>query len=715
MSRFTGTFLIVVTLAVAAYLVLPGCSVYYNLFFNCEQAFNNAERQRHESKGGSGGRSEYQKAIEKAQKVVENYPKSKYYDDALFILGVSFYHTGEFAKSERRFRELLAEFEDSKYTREATLYQAKAKLALGEEEDAMTVFSDIFESRYDRDFKAEAAVALGNFYMEEKDYSEARRYYIAVRDSLGNSEQRRESQISIADSYFENFQFGEALGEYLQAISLEPDKDQNYHCLFNAAQSSFRVQRIDDGLAYLDELIEDDRYYDSLGILKLSKAEGYEAEDDLETAEFIYDDVATHTESRVWQAMAWHSLGLIYQFDYDQLNEAKSYYDKAVEAHRSSDAGEDALQRSSDIGKLETFARDDLDSNATIEAIDEAAYTQYLLSELYWFKLNKRDTAILEMQYVVDSFPQAYVTPAALLALGEMHKQHYEDEEAADSLVRLVLSRYPHSDYAPEALHYLGLKNTAADTGYAELNFTRAERYLDDSTKIDSAIYNYQYIVDNYPDSRYYLQSRFNVIWLTDKYFPPGDSSVIWAYEDFLDSFPSSDLAREAQKIVNPPRRAAIARPAVADSVLAPGEVGDAGDVPVSLLDDIIMDETDPLWDVYHRDSMTLAKLEGNPIEILEPFEFPEEAARSTLQDEWTLYFQVLVDFSGQVMLADLKVPSGNSMMDELAVETVSSMTFSSADVTNTVLRWGVQEVADNPGHYWFVYEYKIIKPENLR
>jgi len=42
---------------------------------------------------------------------------------------------------------------------------------------------------------------------------------------------------------------------------------------------------------------------------------------------------------------------------------------------------------------------------------------------------------------------------------------------------------------------------------------------------------NYRYVVDNYPDSKYYLQARFAPIWLTEMYESPGDSSVIMAYD----------------------------------------------------------------------------------------------------------------------------------------------------------------------------------------
>ena len=57
-----------------------------------------------------------------------------------------------------------------------------------------------------------------------------------------------------------------------------------------------------------------------------------EYEDDLVGAEAVYAEVARTSENKLWEGLANYRLGLIYQFDYDDLDEAKRYYDKAVES-----------------------------------------------------------------------------------------------------------------------------------------------------------------------------------------------------------------------------------------------------------------------------------------------------------------------------------------------------------------------------------------------
>ena len=88
-------------------------------------------------------------------------------------------------------------------------------------------------------------------------------------------------------------------------------------------------------------------------------AEGHELEGELSRAQGLYGDVAATSSNKVWVTEAYYRLGLIFQFDYDNLEEAKFYYDKATDAGRASgrqtDAYSGAIQRSADISMISVF------------------------------------------------------------------------------------------------------------------------------------------------------------------------------------------------------------------------------------------------------------------------------------------------------------------------------------------------------------------------
>jgi len=688
-----------------------GC-VYYNTFFNARQSFSEAESSRKSSKrrGFKGNQAQYERAIEKSLKIVENYPNSKYYDDALYVLTVSYYWTEKYNSTERRARELLANYADSKYAEEVTVYLAKAKLEQGDIEDAMEVFGQIFETETKREYKAEAAMGLGNFHYENRDYELARSYLRAVRDSLGDGEQKRLAQRYIADSYFDSFHFGDAQGAYLQLLGMDPPSDDYYHALWRAAACSYRLQRLETGRDYLRRLMEDERYFDSLGVLKLKLAEGFEWEDDLVRAEELYFEVAEQEEVKQTRAEAYYNLGIIQQFDYDDLTKAKEYYDSTASMFRSSPIGRDALQRSSDIGKLETFRRPEaVDTSATQDVIDQVAYTQYQLAELYWEKLNKPDTAMMEMRYVVDSFPDSYDAPKAMISLAGMTRSHLGDTAAADSILREVLVRYPGSDFVAEALEELGLRHTAADTGYAARYLEMAEAFFVDEGNIDSARYYYQLIADRFPESEDYLRAQFALIWLTEEYEPPGDSTLFFAYSEFADSFPNNDWSRLAKSKIRGEKARQQAPPEEdrEEEEEAPGERDEVGLPEDQVAAGEGVDTTSVGGDYRESyyvgpDDQQLQLLQDvEPIRIEEPFEYPQEAYQSRWQGY--LYFQILLDSFGEV--ADYRLV-GKSPVNEInyrAGLTVESMAFDATQIDEEL-----QET-------WVVYKFEVLLPEQLR
>ena len=81
---------------VALFLLLSSGCVYFNTFYHARTWYNQAEktRQRDNRDAASGGEvTLYQDAIKKCSKVISEHPGSSYMDDALFIIGKSYYYT----------------------------------------------------------------------------------------------------------------------------------------------------------------------------------------------------------------------------------------------------------------------------------------------------------------------------------------------------------------------------------------------------------------------------------------------------------------------------------------------------------------------------------------------------------------------------------------------------------------------------------------------
>ncbi|MGH8015588.1 MAG: hypothetical protein ACREBV_05310, partial [Candidatus Zixiibacteriota bacterium] len=436
---------------------------------------------------------------------------------------------------------------------------------------------------------------------------------------------------------------------------------------------------------------------------------------DLIQAENYYAEVAEQSKSNIQVAEANYRLGLIYQFDYDNLTRAKDYYDNSAKANRSTPAGQDAFQRSTDIGKLDEFKeRVKIDTLTTQTAIDNAAARQYELAELYWFNLNKPDSAINEMRYLLDNFPGAYDAPKAMIALSAMVRSFEGDSVKADSILDKAVIDYPNTDYTPEIFEAKLLKETPADTGYPAYFVHKAEEYFVDKEMIDSAKYYYQYVVDSFPDSRYYVQARFALIWLTENYNSPGDSSLYFAYKEIADSFAGTEWAQLAsQKLADQPRTKPK-QPRPTDAADTAGQLASSQDTTADTTDtESTSGYTEQLQSIYVGISGdTLPLFSANPVHTGEQFVYPTEAFY--LAWEGDLYFQIKLDFSGEVLEHRMMTRSTSPELDRRAEQTVKSMRFDQLDVSKIVAELELEPAAEGGG-YWFVYKYRVLLPDQLR
>ena len=344
--------------------------------------------------------------------------------------------------------------------------------------------------------------------------------------------------------------------------------------------------------------------------------------------------------------------------------------------------------------------------SVTQAEIDDAASKQYALAELFWYQLDKPDTAIVVMQNLLDSMSTSRIAPRAMLALSAMVREQRADTAAADSIVKAIPGRFPHSDYLPEIFEVLGLRGTPADTGYAEVYIKKAETFWVDEKNYDSARYWYQYVVDHFPQSAHYDRARFALIWLTESFQNPGDSSVFLAYQEFADSFPQSPFAADARSklvVTAPVRHEEEMGPLPEDSTML------AQEQPVDSLVPLSTDSAgvptayfDPEQAVYYRGNDTLVLLADPPIKVEIPFEFPQEAYNID-KDRFILNFQVLLEFTGKVKECKLYNTSGNAEIDRRATQAMETSWF------NT-MRIRVENLEK-----WQVYKMLIEKPTELR
>jgi tetratricopeptide (TPR) repeat protein len=141
--------------AVVFCIVFCQC-IYFNLFYNAKSSFDTARHDHQKLLKNNPDsilatipseiNSNYDRAIDKASKVMEEYPNNlKWHDDALFLIGKAYYYKGDNEKAIRVFTGLQEDFPASPFIPESFLYLGKAYLQSGNLDKADEIFSLVLE------------------------------------------------------------------------------------------------------------------------------------------------------------------------------------------------------------------------------------------------------------------------------------------------------------------------------------------------------------------------------------------------------------------------------------------------------------------------------------------------------------------------------------------------------------------------------------------
>jgi TolA-binding protein len=258
-SNIIGLRSTLVLLAVSVGIA-GGCA-YYNLFYNAEEAFNQAEaagenvppdeRPSDQQKGG------YRRCIEKCKLLLEEYPESGYVDDALFYMAKSYFYLNElreYRTAINNFDAVLSNFPQSQFRAEANYLKALCHLSLGEEQEALDSLRRLREADPDSRFSIEALYQLADRYADREDYERALNYYERYREEHPKHDDRSEVALRHATVLFDLGRGDEAV---LLLESIDPNKMSEstaFRARLLLAETLAELERQEEAAALVEEL-----------------------------------------------------------------------------------------------------------------------------------------------------------------------------------------------------------------------------------------------------------------------------------------------------------------------------------------------------------------------------------------------------------------------------------------------------------------------------
>jgi TonB family protein len=662
-----------------AFLLLCGCA-YYNTFYNAKKSFKEGEKAQAKATGtrrASVGQTQYEAAIKKASKILTFHPKSKWADDALFLIGRAYFNMEEYTKAKIKFEELLTSFTKSNLVDDSRFYISLCHYYTDEEVLAIKQLKDFLESKkMGKKKKAQASYLLGEIYRQREEYHDALIFYEKTLGEFDPDTLSAITQFRIGECLWEEKDYEQAKQAFIQVEKFKPSFELLFESQFKQGECWYLLGDYEKGMEIYKELFEDERFSAKLPFIKLKIAEGYYQIDELAFSIMEYEEITEKFPRTEESAKAYFKLGEIYEDKFDDLKEAKKMYENCSAEKRGSPVANEAMSRSANIARIEEYYKE-----MSEEETQKSGRALFLLGELYLTQMDEPDSALAEYLSLVKQFPESEYAPKSLYAAAWVMENVKKDSARAAELYQRIIDEYPQSDYLKTARELLNNPEDSLSTPIPEEIYQQAERLLFEEGDVDSALILYDFIIKEFPNSGYVVKSAFAKAWTIEFYANPGDSTVIFAYRSIAEQYPGTEYAEEASIRLGLAQRAQPTRPEAREAVpLEP--------------------ETDSTTLAQDADTSAGPQYPRAPIPIKKgDFIYPESEIWTNIKGAVVL--KIRIDYDGTVSEAEIINSLDNMWIDEAAKEAA----------LNTIFDPEKMDMVELGGY--FIYSVEVMPPQD--
>ena len=446
---------------------------------------------------------EYRKAAEGAN---DKILKARIY----FQMGASQIKIGDFPQAVQSLRKAIAHSSDKRFTFDAELRLATAMKLAGDYQGAKQLLAELLEDLTFKDqhglVKLEVADCL---YLEGRSLYE--KLSVANVEHLGKIEQALDEYKKIAleykktevaaEAYFEVAKIYEedygdfaSAKDYYEKVKLESTKSE---CV------PLSIQKAKDlaDLLRLKSLVKK-----SQGTQLDKKKSGQSQLSDLE---LLLMEHGVHPELRFIQK--------------------KKKLDQQLQANLPQ-----PQSNHSDAKSANGSQNQDLDALVT---------NKLQLAEVYLFQFAKIDSAMLEYNEVIELFPNHAGCAKALFSNALIYENEYGNKFKTDSLLYVLIERFPDSYQAQEARKILGLPMAVNRNELAVDMYKNAEKMLFTSSSVARAVEEFSKLKETFPGSEYAPKALFALGWVYERMTHENDKALA-AYREIIEKYPNSDYSR---------------------------------------------------------------------------------------------------------------------------------------------------------------------------
>ncbi|MFN2371149.1 MAG: tetratricopeptide repeat protein [Candidatus Krumholzibacteriia bacterium] len=432
---------------------MAGCAK-YNTYFNAKRAFDNAEYVReeairkHEDPPQPSGlqKSNYETAIQKAQKVLDEYPGHGLIDDALFLQAKAWHRLEGYRMSIRKLDLLFQNFPATDHLEESLYLQGLNYLLIGSLDKSQQFLAQLARRYPDSRYQAEVQKVSGdNAYALENWEKAAAAYRLYLEDP--DADERDRVGLKLAECQWE-------LGDYLAAAEVlkeVSDSSESAELGFRARllRARVHVRLGDHALAetLLGELRGEAEVYNARGDVRLVEAESMLAQERSGEVSALLESMPADWQTPAVKAQAADMLGYLY-LERGEWEQARTSFQEALRRR-------DDLEEPERTRRLHDTLKDFMAADqALVDAQGERAAELRLQKAnalLFGFE-RPREALDLYAAAAADTAATPAVAARSLYGALITWRDHLDRPDSGQVYADLLLERFPESPQAYEAL-----------------------------------------------------------------------------------------------------------------------------------------------------------------------------------------------------------------------------------------------------------------------
>ncbi len=501
-------------------------------------------------------KDKFTKVIERCSKIIQYNKNTRYFDQAVLLIGLSYFYSNDYLQAERKFDEFLSRLSKSEFTADALLYLGKTKFKLGKNSEAESILKNLLNNTNKDEIKSEIFQELAIYNLSRRNTQDAVSYFINSIDLTKDKEIKAERQFILAKIYSIH-DIGKAAQEYNQAYKNTSNFDLEFYAKLNEAKVLLLQKRFGEADEILGKLnkkyIE---YPDFKQLVELEIANKDFYTDNYKDARLKYFEVISAHPGGKAAAESYYKLGEYYEYVKKDFLKSLISYKKAYETSLALDYYELARKKSGIIDRYFTLTAVIHDTTKITIPDEEPDLVKYKLDYEERHNPGKREE--------IENPNKGLNEPKGGGFIGNDSIGSNEDSLSESGIIPENILKKIQNDSIPVPGDTTGLsKNIPGDTIKTpvvnedsikaaknnlklEAYFELAEIFYYDLKQSDSSIHYLNTIISNYDNPDWISKALF---YLGSIYKSLGDTVKSSEYfARVIKDFPNSVYANESRK-----------------------------------------------------------------------------------------------------------------------------------------------------------------------